>query len=339
MSWWNNATKGLWLLEVKDALLAFYARAQQQGIEHVVVGFSAGQDSTVLLHALKHTLPQGMQLGAVHCHHGLQSAAEGFELQATQTCKQWGIPLTVTYLQVSCKARQSVEEQARLARLEYWCQVGGKGTVIVLAHHLQDQAETVLMQLLRGSGVAGLSGAHPWLALPAGGVLARPLLSVSKGAIRAYAAGQGLVYSEDPMNEEARFTRTWVRHTVLPILEARYPQTTAVLGRVSEHASETLQLLEEIAQLDYTIINQEGGLNLKRFKQLSLARQKNLLRYWLKTLNIRQFNTARFNEFVRQLNTAGPDKHPSLQTPKGTLRVQKGRLCFWQKDIIIPAQL
>ncbi|MDO9343894.1 MAG: tRNA lysidine(34) synthetase TilS [Pseudomonas sp.] len=255
------------------------------------IAFSGGLDSTVLLHLLAdlantETLPP---LSAVHVHHGLQAAADGWPAHCQSICDALGVPLRVMRVQVQPGA--SLERAARDARYQAFTEVTGAGQVLLTGQHRDDQAETLLFRLLRGAGVRGLA-AIPAQRPLAGGYLVRPLLDVPREALEAYAHEHQLKWIEDPSNADPRFSRNYLRHRVFPALTARWPQAVANLGRTAEHLSEAQGLLDELAQLDLRAAGQPSpfpwlhlpSLALAPLCELSDARQRNALRHWLTPL-------------------------------------------------------
>jgi tRNA(Ile)-lysidine synthase len=234
----------------------------------VVVGLSGGMDSVVLLHLLKN-LPR---VSALHVHHGLSSNADAWARFCRRLCKAWGVPLTVRKVEVR-KARKGLEAAAREAR--YAAFAKKKAEVIALAHHLDDQAETVLMNLLRGAGPRGASG-MPALAPFQGGLLARPLLDVPRQALVDYARLHGLEWIEDESNADPALTRNFLRHRVGPLLEQRFPQWKRALARAAQHFAR------------------------------KESRAQDLLRAWLREQGLKAPSEAKLVEMLRQLASGSP---------------------------------
>ncbi|MCU1722301.1 tRNA lysidine(34) synthetase TilS [Pseudomonas sp. 5P_5.1_Bac1] len=252
------------------------------------VGLSGGLDSSVLLHLLaelkrRHDLPV---LRALHVHHGLQVAADAWPAHCQQLCDSLGIELQVCHVQVEEGA--SLEQSARNARYSAFIEVLGAGDVLLTGQHRDDQAETLLLRLLRGAGVRGLS-AMPVQRRLGAGELVRPLLDISRDQLLAYATEQVLQWIEDPSNRDARFSRNYLRHQVLPALTARWPQAHRSLARTAAHLTEARELLDELAQQDLACAREGDefpwlelpSLDLRSLARLSAARQRNALQYWL----------------------------------------------------------
>ena len=214
------------------------------------VAFSGGLDSTVLLHAMAE-LAHGRQLRlrAVHVDHGLQPQSAAWAESCRAASRSAGVPIDVLTLDLVPAAGDSVEAAARYARYGALARQLKPGEWLLTAHHRDDQLETVLIQLLRGAGVAGLA-AMPELARLGAGWHARPLLGLDRSAIAAYAGQQGLDWVRDPMNDSTRFDRGWLRERVLPAIRERWPAASATVARSASHLGEARRLLDELAQAD-----------------------------------------------------------------------------------------
>ena len=198
------------------------------------VALSGGLDSTVLLHLLVqlrqiHSLPP---LAAVHVHHGLQVAADAWPAHCQALCDALSVPLQVFRVQVQAGA--SLERAARDARYQAFVAVTQAQEVLLTGQHRDDQAETVLFRLLRGTGVSGLAG-MPHQRTLGEGHLCRPLLDVSRAELEVYARAHALTWVEDPSNTQTDFSRNYLRHEVFPALTKRWPQATASMARSAAH--------------------------------------------------------------------------------------------------------
>ncbi|WP_259645095.1 tRNA lysidine(34) synthetase TilS [Pseudomonas cichorii] len=255
------------------------------------VGFSGGLDSTVLLHLLAELATRASlpPLNAIHIHHGLQSAADAWPDHCRQVCLKLGIALQVVAVQVRPGA--SLEQAAREVRYGAFTKALREGELLLTAQHRDDQAETLLFRLLRGAGVRGLACMAPSRPLGAGQLL-RPLLSVSRAELEAYAQRHALSWIEDPSNDHQQFSRNFLRRQVMPLLTSRWPQASASMARTAEHMGEAEQLLSELATQDLASAKPATDfawlgmpvLALAPLAGLSLARQRNALRHWLAAL-------------------------------------------------------
>lgn len=255
------------------------------------VGFSGGLDSSVLLHLLarraeREALPS---LSAIHVHHGLQAAADAWPGHCQAFCAGLGVPLRIIRVQVDSHA--SLERAAREARYRAFAESLGEGEVLLAAQHRDDQAETLLLRLLRGAGVRGLAAMPTSRALGCGH-LVRPLLDVPRRELEAYARQHGLSWVEDPSNADRRFARNHLRHAVFPQFDGHWPQATQNLARSAAHLREAQGLLDELAIDDLAAARSPApfawlampSLALAPLLALSPARQRNALRHWLAPL-------------------------------------------------------
>ena len=289
------------------------------------VGLSGGCDSLVLLHLAAACWPREA-LSAVHVHHGLSPHADAWAEHCAACCAELAIPLTLTRVAVS-PAGEGLEAAARHARYRAFAEALAEhdADALLLAQHRGDQAETLLFNLLRGSGLTGLAGIPAERAL-AGRRLLRPLLGCSRAEIEAWGREHGLVWVEDESNADTAFSRNFLRHEVMPRLAARFPAAEPSLARAAAHLAEAAALLDELAELDWQRVADGDAACWSALRALPLPRLKNLLRYRLRRLGWQPPAAERLEEFARQLQTAAPDRHPELVLPAGTLRAGRGRL-------------
>ncbi|TBU98989.1 tRNA lysidine(34) synthetase TilS [Phytopseudomonas dryadis] len=256
------------------------------------VALSGGLDSSVLLHLLvqlsrREALPP---LSAIHIHHGLQAAADGWADHCQRLCDELGVPLTMRRVRVAEGA--SLERAARQARYDAFAAALAPGEVLLLGQHRDDQAETLLFRLLRGAGVQGLAAMPPSRSLAAGHLL-RPLLDCPRQALSDYAQAHGLRWVEDPSNADLRFSRNYLRHRLLPLIGERWPAAVETLARAADHQREAALLLDELAQQDLAAAQIPpqtyawlglASLTLAPLRRLSPPRQRNAVRHWLRAL-------------------------------------------------------
>ncbi|MGD8483544.1 MAG: tRNA lysidine(34) synthetase TilS [Thioalkalispiraceae bacterium] len=249
------------------------------------VAFSGGVDSHVLLHLLSqlHQLQPSFRLRAIHIDHGLHPDSSAWAAHCQQVCDELAVPLEIIRVEVNERHAQGLEAAAREARYSAFRQCLGKDEGLLMAHHQDDQAETLLLQLFRGAGVAGLAAMPGYLAFEQGALL-RPLLALRRTQLVDYAKQHQLDWVDDPSNLEARFDRNFLRHQVIPTLTARWPALSGNLSRVAAHQAEAAALLDELAQQDHQHCMGELSmtLSIKALAKIAPARQRNLLRYWLK---------------------------------------------------------
>ncbi len=301
------------------------------------IALSGGLDSTVLLHLLvalsrRQALPP---LSAIHIHHGLQAAAAAWPEHCRQQCARLGVPLQVEHVQVDSGA--SLERAAREARYAAFARQLGEGELLLTGQHRDDQAETLLLRLLRGAGVRGLASMP--LQRPLGrGLLLRPLLPVPRAALDAYAREQALEWVEDPSNGDSRLARNFLRREVLPGLASHWPQAASNLARSAGHLREAQELLAELAQQDLAAADTGNpfpwlglqSLALAPLLGLSDARQRNALRHWLAPLTA--LPDSEHWAGWRDLRDAGGDANPLWRLAGGELRRADGRLWWLAGD-------
>lgn len=292
------------------------------------VAYSGGLDSHVLLHALAKLRPHfPAKLNAVHIHHGLNPLADQWVQHCQQICAALGIPCTVYAVNIPRNTGASLEALARDARYKALENTLGVGDICFTAHHGDDQAETVLLQLFRGAGVAGLA-AMPRSAPLGKGWQVRPLLNYSRAQLQHYAQTQQLHWIEDDSNIDLRFDRNFLRHSVLPILRQRWRSLSPTLQRVAQHQAEADGLLQEIGVVDLNHCFGENTqqLRLAILQNLSPARQRNVLRLWIKQQELTLPSTAQLARLQADVLHAAPDRQPVLRWEGGEIRRYRDQL-------------
>lgn len=280
-----------------DAAIAAFAPALP-----LAVGLSGGADSTALLLACARRWPG--QVRAIHVHHGLQAAADGFEQHCVDLCTRLAVPLAVQRIDARAAPGQSPEDAARQGRyaaldaaLAHMPQVAGTASV-ALAQHADDQVETLLLALSRGAGVAGLA-AMPAQWERSGVQWHRPLLRVPAGAVRAWLVDQGEAWVEDPSNADEHYTRNRIRAQILPVLDAAFPAFRDTFARSAGNAAQAAELLHEVAEGDLAQVGVPPQLAALRL--LSRARQANVLRHWLRAVHHTTPTAAQLAELLDQV--------------------------------------
>ncbi|TXH04131.1 MAG: tRNA lysidine(34) synthetase TilS [Nevskiaceae bacterium] len=287
------------------------------------LAYSGGLDSTVLLHRLHEAGVPGLR--AVHVHHGLQADADAWARHCRAQCRALGVPFTLLRVAIQARHPAGPEAAAREARYAALRERLRSGDLLVTAHHRRDQAETVLLRLLRGSGVEGLAAMRPLKALPPG-QLWRPLLEVSRMQLRAEAERRGLYWIEDPHNRAPRYARSFLRESVWPLLEMRWPQAEASLARAAGHCAEAAQLLAEVATQDLALLGDGETLGVAALKSLPPARRRNALRHWLAQRGYEAPPTAAWDRLEREVLDAREDARPLLRLGDCEFRRYRDRL-------------
>ncbi|MDP3540027.1 MAG: tRNA lysidine(34) synthetase TilS [Azonexus sp.] len=290
--------------------------------ERLCVGLSGGCDSVVLTHLLSRLAIVG-NLSAIHVHHGLSPNADAWADFCAVYCRDIGVPLAIRHVAIDTNTGLGLEAAARQAR--YAAFADCPADCLVLAQHRGDQAETLLFNLLRGTGVTG-AAAMPAERKFGARRLLRPLLDVSRDEIEAYARANGLKWVDDESNADTALTRNFLRHEALTSLNQRFPAAEVALAQAAANFSEAAGLLDELAEMDWQLAGDGEAARLVVLRDLSVARLKNLLRWRLRQLGWRVPVAARLDEFSRQLQTAAPDRHPELVLPEGKMLSGRGLL-------------
>jgi tRNA(Ile)-lysidine synthase len=284
------------------------------------VALSGGADSTALLVACATRWPG--QVHAVHVHHGLQAAADGFEAHCVTLCARMNVPLVVQRVNATPAAGQSPEDAARQARYraladalqQYW---GGNIQHMALAQHADDQVETLLLALSRGAGLPGLA-AMPAVVERHGVIFHRPWLAVPGHALREALRVAGEAWVEDPTNSDTRFTRNRIRAELLPVIEQAFPSFRQTFARSAAHAAQAQTLLQEMAQQDLLQVGNPPAI--KALQQLSEARQSNVLRHWL-ALEHSQASAAQLQALLLQVKACTTrGHHIDIKVGRGFVR-------------------
>lgn len=307
---------------VRTALRASLEALQLRG-SRICVALSGGIDSVVLLHGLRALAREyRLELSALHVNHGLSPNARRWEAACRALCARLRLPYAARRVRVERRGR-GLESAARAAR--YAALAGCGAARVALAHHRDDQAETVLLNLLRGAGLAGVaampvSGALPGAAADEGAPQAwRPLLGVSRAQILEYAQRHRLVWVEDESNAEAALTRNWLRLELAPRLAARFPRWQEALARAAGHFREAQALLAAPS-------GQSERLALRALRAVPAARARLLLRDFLSAGGARAPSARRLAEMLRQLLAAAPDASIAIEHDGRLLRCWRGEL-------------
>lgn len=288
---------------------------QTQNLEKTFwVAYSGGLDSHVLL-SLCHELQNqfALKLRVIHINHQINPQAELWEQHCSDICKHYKLPFTVAKIDKKIIAGESLEAWARTQRYQAMSQYMQTGDMLLTAHHQNDQAETFLLQLLRGAGVKGLS-AMPGLKKLGKGFLARPLLNFTREQILAYAKVNQLKWIEDHTNADQIIERNFVRHTILPLLKEKKPSVTATIARSANHCAEAEILLTEYAELLLPdLLNDDLSLNISSLLTLSNFKQKLILRAWLHQGKVRLPSEKKLTEILSSICLARNDRMPCVE--------------------------
>jgi tRNA(Ile)-lysidine synthase len=318
-------------------------------LEHIFVAYSGGVDSHVLLHLCVQDPKLRDRLTAVHVHHGLQAQAEAWARHAENTARGLGVKFLLFRVDAHPKPGESPEEAARNARYEALKSLINPGDVLLVAQHQDDQLETVLLQLLRGSGLLGLAGIPE--SMPFGqGTLLRPFLHIRKQLIDRYASAQQLSWVEDPTNNESIYDRNFLRRQVLPLLKQRWPSCDQTVARAASHCAEAYALLADIASETFAEVYcvDDNTLDIERLCTFDLPRRQLIIRHWFRQMDLKMPSQAFLTELFDHVIGAGASSDPVLCGQGYQIRRYRTKLyclrgeqnedlqaieCEWPKDM------
>lgn len=291
------------------------------------VALSGGGDSSALLRLLVDLHRQESLLGlrAIHVNHHLQPDSGVWAEQCSVLARQLDVPLLILDAHVQRRRGESPEAAARDARYRLLGEHLVSGEFLLTAHHSEDQLETFLLQLARGAGVPGLAS-MPRRSPCGKGIHLRPLLDVTRAELRASLADAGLAWIEDPSNDDVRFDRNFLRHRVIPVLQQRWPSLATSVVRSAEHLASAQGLLDEVASADYAVAEEGQRLRVPVLRGLEPARQRNLLRYWIRLRGASMPPSATLEEIAQQMLAARVDAAPEVTWGEHAIRRYRDRL-------------
>nr|WP_255666726.1 MULTISPECIES: tRNA lysidine(34) synthetase TilS [unclassified Legionella] len=300
----------------------------------LIIGFSGGLDSTVLLHVLASHPTLLAKLIAVHVNHGISANAPRWQLHCQQFCQNLGIPLITQTVQFDCSA--NVEERARIARYAVFSSLLTEQDCLISGHHLNDQAETVLLQLFRGSGVDGLAAMSDFGQLEPGKI-ARPLLTHSREQLEHYAAFHQLNWIEDESNQDTSYSRNYLRQHIMPLLKRKWPGVVGNIARTALHCQQAKRNLDMLAAQDMILEENLGKLTnnsllITPLETLSRDRIANALRVWLKNNQLQLPSTVTFWRLIDEVIFASEDATPAVSWGEVTVRRYQKHLYLVRKN-------
>ncbi|MEE4410927.1 MULTISPECIES: tRNA lysidine(34) synthetase TilS [unclassified Serratia (in: enterobacteria)] len=293
----------------------------------LLVAFSGGLDSSVLLHLLVHLRRQlpDLQLRAVHVHHGLNVFADEWVAHCQRQCATWQLPLVVQHVQVDGR-QGGIEAAARAARYSAFVATLAADEVLLTAQHLDDQCETFLLALKRGSGPAGLSAMAAQASLGSNPLL-RPLLGISRLQLEDYAQRHRLAWIDDDSNQDPRFDRNFLRLQVLPLLNQRWPYFAAATARSASLCAEQEQLLDELlSEQLHSLLDEDNALAIDGLLGCSPARRFALLRRWIALFGVTMPSREQLQRLWDEVALSRDDAEPQLQPGQYQIRRFRRRL-------------
>ena len=306
----------------------------QQTIHHknILIAFSGGLDSTALLSLfakLRKNQPH-LTLRAIHIHHGLSPNANGWVAHCEEICHQFNIPLIVE--KVSVNTQNGIEAGAREARYQAIAKHIKINEILATAHHLNDQTETFLLALKRGSGLQGLSAMQKeniTFGLP----ILRPLLSFSRKQLEQYVRVQNLAWIEDESNLDNQYDRNFLRNEILPTIRKRWQHFDQAVQRSAQHCGEQQQLINELLEEDFqkNFSESDRTFNIAYFAQYSQLKQKALLRLWLNYLEIPMPSTVQLTQLIQDVIFSKQDANPQFVIADKVIRRYQNKLFITNK--------
>lgn len=297
------------------------------------VAYSGGMDSHVLLHAATELLQDeaGIELRAIHIDHGLNPDSQQWVTHAEFVCDALGVELVSRRVNIDAQ-EGGPEAGARLARYEAFADIMHHGEQLLLAQHADDQAETFLLQALRGSGPDGLASI-PRKRTFARGFMARPLLACPQEALSAYAKAKGLSWIEDPSNVDTRFDRNFIRKEILPLLRTRWPAATQTLSRSAMRSAAASQAMQEIAKKDLKAVKVGGSseLSIAKLNELPKERRYSTIRLWVRQSSYRMPRLQDLKEVCSSLLEAREDSAGVVNARDYEFRRHRDRLYLLAK--------
>jgi tRNA(Ile)-lysidine synthase len=315
------------------SLYAALESSVPEGAAGLVVALSGGGDSAALLAGLAGLGGgfRGLPLRAVHIDHGLQAAAAEFRDACKNLCEHLGVPLELIRVEVQSEAGLSIEAAARAARYAALAAQLQPLECLLTAHHRQDQAETLLLQALRGAGVKGLS-AMPVCRILGLGWHVRPVLDMPHGELLKLGRPLENFKVIDPMNEDLRFDRAYLRKAIWPLIETRWPGAEIALSRSARHMAEAQELLHRAAAADVARLRDGEALSVPALRALPQPQRMNAIRAWLSEGGVEAPSTARLAEALRQVFDADADHQPAIVWGNKALRRYRQRLFLTDAD-------
>lgn len=318
------------LLQIQHQILLQLQK--YQALNRIFIGYSGGIDSHVLLHACSTLLEFKNQITAVYIHHGLQKEADAWAIHCQKTAENLGVSFLEIQVDANAKCGESPEEAARNARYNAFRNLIGENDVLLIAQHREDQLETVLLQLFRGSGLKGLAGMPAKMGFAKGHLL-RPLLNIGKDEINAYALENKLVWIEDPSNQNLIYDRNFLRQDIIPKLKQRWQSLDKTVSRTATHCAEAEVLISSHTQTQFqTVLNEDKSLDIAKLLTFSEIEQRLILREWFAFLKLKMPSQDFLQRILDEVIFARIDRHPILHKKGVTICRKKNTLFLIYKE-------
>jgi len=297
--------------------------------KRIIIAYSGGLDSHVLLHLAASIPALKAKITAVHINHGLQSQADHWGLHCQQVCQDLGVSFLVKKVLVKRKPRQSLEECARDQRYQAFVTFLTKGDVILFAQHREDQMETVLLQLFRGAGIPGLSG-MPWVTELGQGQLCRPFLDCCQQTLIDYAEQHHLNWIEDPSNQNNDFDRNFLRNQIIPQLKQRWSSLDKTISRSARHCANHQALIQTLIKPLFQQVYQpeDNTLDCLILLDYPLSQQALIIRQWFSQLGLKMPSEKRLQAIINNVLMASPDANPEFSGSGYCIRRYRHKLYY-----------
>lgn len=305
---------------------------------NLILAYSGGLDSTVLLHLLTDLgTTRKFNLQAIHVHHGLHPDADAWTGSCIEQCKTLGVELVIEKVDVVV-GEHGLEAAARKARYDALAKhIQSERDELLTAHHRDDQAETLLLHLVRGAGVSGLAGMPPRRRFGQGW-LSRPFLEIEREAIRDYGLRHGLHWVEDDSNSDPAIRRSFLRHSVIPLLSRHWPGAVGSMAQAASHLREAETLLAHVAEQDLMPcrLDDDMGLSVARLAALTPDRLRNALRHWILSYGVGVPTTRQLAQLVQQIQRPSKTARAELGWGGHRVRVYQDKVWMVTEDNAIP---
>lgn len=304
----------------------------------IIVGFSGGLDSTVLLHLLASESSLKSKIVAVHIHHGISVHADSWQIHCQEFCQALGVGFITEAVHFDRCA--NIEEGARNARYTLFSSLLTSCDCLALGHHQDDQAETVLLQLFRGAGIDGLAAMTEKGALGLG-TYARPFLNYSRVSLEDYANVHQLTWVEDESNQDSDYSRNYLRQQIIPALKEKWPSVVRTIARTASHCQQARSNLDDLAVIDCPqLVVPKNLLDLKPLQTLNFERLMNVLRVWMKKNQVQLPSTIILHQLINEVILARTDASPEISWGEFVIRRFQHALYLDKKDkMILPSKI
>lgn len=311
---------------LKQKFFDFYQK-EFANCDEFFIAYSGGLDSHVLLHLCAAIRQENasLKLTAIHINHNLSANAQKWDQHCEKICRDLKIKYIAKNIDVKKslrqKNKQSLEALARELRYKVFAKILPENGVLLTAHHADDLAETVLLQLFRGAGPKGLAAISEKNSF-ANGILLRPLLQFTRAEILEYAILHDLQWIEDESNIDEKFERNYIRHKVMPMIKLHWQGVTKAISRSAFHCAESDELLKALADEDLALVKTsfKNALSITKLLTLNTARQKNVMRYWLHQLNLALPATTKMQQILKTILHCRSDRNPLVHWDKVEIR-------------------